>query len=81
MEDGEILERAAATVDEAAEREQCIFAGINLALLEALAQNGAAALAALNQALIAAAGALGCPPSGPLPLLSRQFALLPVRLC
>ena len=61
MEDGEIRERAAATVDEAAEREQCIFAGINLALLEALGQNGAAALAACNQSLIASAGALFCP--------------------
>lgn len=55
LEDGEIRERAA-RVDEAAQREQSIFAGLNLALLEALGQNGAAALAAIDEALTAAEG-------------------------
>lgn len=55
LEDGEIRERAT-SVDEAAEREQCIFAGVNLALLEALRQNGAAALAAIDKSLTAAEG-------------------------
>lgn len=55
LEDGEIRERAT-RVDEAAEREQCIFAGVNLALLEALGQNGAAALAAIDKSLTAAEG-------------------------
>ena len=75
LEDGEIREGAAGAADKAAEREQRIFAGINLALLEALGQNGAAALAACNLSLIAAAGAITCPSSGPLSHLHRKSAL------